>query len=107
MIKVIRICDICQSEHQQQIDEFAKTFNMDVSYHINFICANCFLSIHKLMDIADKISNGAGIGCINNIVSCLLELQNVEKAKSIYEENQKKIDYYPELKEWFDSHFNK
>lgn len=107
MIKIIRTCDICKSEHQQQIDEFAKMFNMGVSYRVNFVCTDCILSVHKLKEISNKVSNGIGVGSVNNIVSCLIELNDVEKAKSIYEEFQKKIDCYPELKEWFESHFNK
>lgn len=38
-IKIIRVCDICNEEHEQAIREEQE----EILYSINFICADCII----------------------------------------------------------------
>ena len=109
-IKIIRVCDICETEHEQVNVEKEQTFEETVSgfnddiqnkqYPIDFICSDCILKIEKLRDMTGKENDGKGISCVDTIIT-YLDCNDVRNAKAVYRNESDKINTYPEIQEWF------
>ncbi len=98
-IKVIRICDLCGSEHKQFAVKSDENIKL-VEYDVNFLCSDCLLEIGKLEDLQSIKNDGRGVYCVSAICSKLKE-SNIEIAKSIYRAEGDKICSYPKIQQWF------
>ena len=98
-LKIIRICDLCGSEHKQ-INQYRTL----CEYPENFICSDCILKANKLVDLAIKNSNGNGISCVSQIFNSIIRSE-IEEAKRIYQHDGDKISSYPKIQQWFYDNF--
>ena len=101
-IKVIRICDICETEYEQFRIKW-DTSN-EVSYSIDFICSTCIFEIEKLKDLESQENEGRGVTCVRYIIHHL-EKADIETAKRIYVTEGDKITSYPKIQEWMYKNF--